>query len=84
MTELLQDLPTEARRRTHLRSVHSTETGDDTSRVADLSAIRHSISRRRREAARIRALSQLMAHRAELVGVHSPADLVVEAARWSV
>lgn len=41
-----------------------------------------SVSRERRAAARVRDLTHLLQQRPELVGVHLPADLSVEAVCW--
>jgi hypothetical protein len=41
-------------------------------------------ARQRRQAARTRVLSDLMRERADLQGVHGPADLAVEGVRWCV
>ena len=41
-------------------------------------------ARQRRLAARSRVLNELMRERAELQGVHGPADLAFESVRWCV
>ena len=47
-------------------------------------AIRHVAAQQRRQAARSRDLTALLRDRPDLVGVHPPADLAVDAVRWSV
>ena len=48
----------------------------------DRAAVRREDVRTRREAARARVLTQLMRERADLAGVHAPADCAAEAVRW--
>ena len=47
-------------------------------------AIRASAAKQRRRAARSRDLTALLRDRPDLVGVHAPADLAVDAVRWCV
>jgi hypothetical protein len=47
-------------------------------------AIRASAAKQRRRAARSRDLTTLLRDRPDLVGVHAPADLAVDAVRWCV
>ncbi|MET0526245.1 MAG: hypothetical protein ABWZ91_15675 [Nocardioides sp.] len=49
----------------------------------ELATLRQVVGRQRRVAHRTQLLSELLERRADLVGVHGPADLAVEAARWS-
>jgi len=50
----------------------------------ELSTARRVVLRQRRVAHRVRILNDLMQRRAELAGVHGPADVTVEATTWSV
>jgi hypothetical protein len=51
--------------------------------MEELSTARRVVLRQRRVAYRIRMLNDLMERRAELAGVHGPADVTVEATTWS-
>ena len=55
--------------------------------VTDLDKVRADrllAAKQRREAARSRDLTALLRGRPDLQGVHAPADLAVDAVRWSV
>jgi hypothetical protein len=51
---------------------------------AERVALHRRDARTRREAARARMLTRLLRERADLAGVHAPADCAAEAVRWGV
>jgi glyoxylase-like metal-dependent hydrolase (beta-lactamase superfamily II) len=56
----------------------------DVTDIEQVRAARAASAKQRRAAARTRDLTALLRERPDLIGVHAPADLTVDAVRWCV
>ena len=68
----------------HLRIAPPPPRDADVTDLEQVRADRRAAAQQRRAAARTRDLAALLGERPDLVGVHAPADLAIDLARWCV